>query len=157
MHARGFLVSLACGGDPWLQSASGVRPKLEVDNFVPYLREEEYVDESAAPAPSAPSADVAPEAGPEVPEPVVLVGLPSVPVSEGDPPAPEAPLLPGEGRDLKAEAASIAHLMTHMPNNPHCPACQRAKIQMKPARSLHRLDDHTVRFFGEQVTAEHVI
>ena len=35
-------------------------------------------------------------------------------------------------RDLKAEAKSLKHLMTHMPKNPHCSSCQRAKMTAKP-------------------------
>ena len=35
-------------------------------------------------------------------------------------------------RDLKAEAKSLKHLMTHEPKNPHCAACQQAKMQAKP-------------------------
>ena len=41
-----------------------------------------------------------------------------------DPPAPQP-----RARDLKEEAKSIRHLMTHLPKNPYCDACQRAKIE----------------------------
>ena len=42
----------------------------------------------------------------------------------GPPPPPEP-----RARDLKAEAKSIRHLMTHAPKNPYCDACQRAKME----------------------------
>ena len=32
-------------------------------------------------------------------------------------------------RDLKAEATSLRHLLTHLPKNPHCVSCQQAKNQ----------------------------
>ena len=35
---------------------------------------------------------------------------------------------------LALEATSLHHLLTHLPKNPHCQACQRAKIQRKPHR-----------------------
>ena len=41
----------------------------------------------------------------------------------------------GVPRDLKAEAVSLRHLMTHMPKNPWCPACQRAKMQRRSCRT----------------------
>ena len=52
---------------------------------------------------------------------------------------PSAPpvdgVLPGKReRDLKAEAVSVTHLMTHTPKNPYCAACQRSKVQRKPCR-----------------------
>ena len=40
----------------------------------------------------------------------------------------EAKLLTREQR-LKLEATSLEHLMTHMPKNPYCASCQRAKMQ----------------------------
>ena len=36
---------------------------------------------------------------------------------------------------LRAQAHSLKHLLTHMPNNPYCASCMRAKMQAKPARS----------------------
>ena len=65
------------------------------------------------------------EAMPHEDEPVAMP--PPVPVEAG---APEA----RPDRDLKAEAESIMHIMTHTPKNPHCAACQRSKVQRKPCR-----------------------
>ena len=52
------------------------------------------------------------------------------------PPAPPADdVLPEESvRDLKPEAISVTHLMTHTPKKPYCAACQRSKVQRKPCR-----------------------
>ena len=44
--------------------------------------------------------------------------------SKGSPPSPEP-----RARDLRAEAKSFRHLMTHLPKNPYCDACQRAKME----------------------------
>ena len=47
------------------------------------------------------------------------------------PPAPPAEdVLPEKNvRDLKAEAVSVTHLMTHTPKSPYCSACLRSKVQ----------------------------
>jgi hypothetical protein len=72
-------------------------------------------------------------------------------------PLPEPELLPRQGRDLKAKATSVADLMTHMPKNPHCEACMRAKMVKKHARRRHAPtgpDSPTI--FGDSVTADHL-
>ena len=43
-----------------------------------------------------------------------------------------------ERQRLKAEAKSITHLLTHMPMNPYCEACQRAKMQRRRAPRWRR-------------------
>jgi hypothetical protein len=61
-------------------------------------------------------------------------------------------------RDLKAEAVSISHLMTHNPKNIHCSSCQRAKMQLKAApRRKDKKPEDAPTVFGEQVTADHLI
>ena len=59
-------------------------------------------------------------------------------------------------RDLREEATSLSHLMTHMSKSVWRPSCQRAKMQQKPHRrgaSLGPPPEH----FGEQVTADHIV
>ena len=34
-------------------------------------------------------------------------------------------------RDLRVEATSIRHLLTHLPKNPHCVSCQQAKMRQR--------------------------
>jgi hypothetical protein len=59
---------------------------------------------------------------------------------------------------LKAKAVSIDHLLTHFPKNPYCSACQRAKVQSKPAMRQGPPDeDERPQNFGDQVTADHMI
>ena len=36
--------------------------------------------------------------------------------------------------ELRAEATSLNHLLTHLPKNPFCEACQTAKLQLRSAR-----------------------
>ena len=64
-------------------------------------------------------------------------------------------------RDLKAEAKSRKHLMTHEPKNPHCAACQQAKMQAKPTpdRSKRPGGDPNpeAKVFGNCITADHSI
>ena len=61
-----------------------------------------------------------------------------------------------EQLDKMAEALTVKHLMTHVPKNPWCPSCQRAKPQRKPCkRNAHVGPVPAV--FGEQVTADHII
>ena len=35
--------------------------------------------------------------------------------------------------ELRKEAKSVHHLLTHMPKNPFCPTCQRAKMYKPPS------------------------
>ena len=52
--------------------------------------------------------------------------------------------------DAKAEAVSLEHLMTHLPNNAHCSACQRATMVKKHARTQKRDLDQLPTTLGEQ-------
>jgi hypothetical protein len=48
-------------------------------------------------------------------------------------------------------------LMTHSPKNKHCPACQRAKMQTKPARQVEGSELGEPVAFGDQTTGDHLI
>ena len=37
---------------------------------------------------------------------------------------------------LRKEAKSIHHMLTHIPKNPYCEACQRAKMFKPPSRAV---------------------
>ena len=61
-------------------------------------------------------------------------------------------------RNLKEEAISLQHLMTHMPKNPWCSTCMRGKMQ----RKMHRRKTKVVskeKFtkWGQCLTADHII
>ena len=58
------------------------------------------------------------------------------------------------GRDLKAEAKSLKHLLTHLPKNPHCQACQEAK--MKQIYSRRGAFQRPLERFGHIITFDHM-
>ena len=58
------------------------------------------------------------------------------------------------GRDLKTEAKSLKHLLTHLPKNPHCQACQEAK--MKQVYSRRGAFQRPLERFGHIITFDHM-
>ena len=100
---------------------------LEVDNMVPYLNDMPTSD-YACPAPAHPAEDGAGGAG-EHEEGIIGDQPPGADHLEGEvgvgvipDEVDEAGVDPGhEARDLKAEATSLKHLMTHFPKNPIVP------------------------------------
>ena len=70
----------------------------------------------------------------------------------GPPPPPKPP-----ARDLKAEAKSIRHLMTHLPKNPYCDACQRAKMENVKSFRQDSPRDKGFEKFGEHVTVDTMV
>ena len=48
----------------------------------------------------------------------------------------DVPLIDDGKRNLKAEAVSLEHVMTHTPYNVHCPSCVRAKMLRRLARRV---------------------
>ena len=161
---EGYSFHWPSGRNPYLVSPDGKRHDLDVDNMVPYLPDPPF-DGVSCPAPAFP-VGVAPSAVEEVvgdqgpPEEGGVIPGQDQPVAEGDDgadPGEEIGVEPGsEIRDLKAEAISVSHLMTHFPKNPHCTACQRAKMTTAPARKTYRPEPDP-QVFGENVTADHVI
>ena len=139
---EGYSVHWPSGREPYLVSPDGVKHVLEVDNMVPYLPDPP-ISGVSSPAPAFP-AGAAPSA---VEEPVEDAEPPgnggAAPGQDpqaddegkGANPGAEIGVEPGsEVRDLKADATLLSHLMTHFPKNPHCTACQRAKMTTAPAR-----------------------
>ena len=58
-------------------------------------------------------------------------------------------------RDLKAEAISLRHLLTHLPKNPHCVSCQQAKMRQRYShKSAFKRE---IGQFGEIITCDHVV
>ena len=62
-----------------------------------------------------------------------------------------------------AEAQSREHMMTHLPKNPYCDVCSKAKMQRRQKRKKvpHLVPDEGAppppRKFGDQVTGDHFI
>ena len=90
-------------------------------------------------------------------------GLNSGWINASDSAAVPPPPIPDEGwerprRDLKAEAKSPHHLLTHMPMNPYCEACQRAKMQRAPARRQDPPADWVApKKFADLVNADYIV
>ena len=54
---------------------------------------------------------------------------------------------------LKEEAVSVRHLLTHLPKNPYCPACQAGKLVKVHHR--RKVPEEEVDLpFGEKCTAD---
>ena len=87
--------------------------------------EQAEAHEPAAAEPAAPAA--AADAG--------AVGPADARDSDADDEAVETPASeewqPGPNRDLKKEAKSLQHLLTHYPKNPRCDACTRARMRQR--------------------------
>ena len=87
--------------------------------------------------------------------------VPCVPAvaTEGEPePAMEVEEFDDRGmceKDLREEAVSIAHLMTHYPKNRHCIACQRSRLRRR-ANRRSTVDKEASPEFGALVTMDHV-
>ena len=60
--------------------------------------------------------------------------------------------------DLKLEATSIYHQMTHLPKNPWCDHCMRAKMQRKPhRRGATKGFGKPPEKFGDHVTMDYIL
>ena len=58
-------------------------------------------------------------------------------------------------RNRKEEACSKQHLLTHLPKNPYCVGCLRAKMN---AKRVHKHQaQSSAKAFGDIVTADHLI
>ena len=57
-------------------------------------------------------------------------------------------------RDVRAEAMSPEHLMSHQPRNPFCHVCLRAKT--KKLKSFKGAFDRRPEKWGQLITADHV-
>ncbi|CAE7222918.1 GABBR2 [Symbiodinium sp. CCMP2592] len=76
--------------------------------------------------------------------------VPSKPKHQSPPDEPRA-------RDLREEAKSIRHLMTHLPKNPYCDACQRAKMENVKSFRQDSPRDKGFEKFGEHVTIDTMV
>ena len=75
-------------------------------------------------------------------------------------PVEQLELLPTRGEKLKEDAKSLSHMLTHVPKNPYCTTCQRAKMQAKSApnrKGLHSDGSARPKGFGVEATADHFI
>ena len=82
----------------------------------------------------------------------------TAPAAEGAPveDLTDLAMLPPPGRDLTQIANSIAHQTTHLPNNPHCPICAKAKMFKKHAKASKLPVEERPKAFGDHVTGDHM-
>ena len=79
-------------------------------------------------------------------------------VGDAEAPVDNDVLLVDDGkRDLKAEAVSLGHMMTHTPYNVHCPSCVRAKMLRQPARRVIHDPAAMPKKFDDLLNADHII
>ena len=72
-------------------------------------------------------------------------------------PPPPAPVEERPPRDLKAEAKSHRHLLTHTPYNPYCDACRIARMTRRPARRQNTDPDAKPKAFAELGNADYIV
>ena len=150
---------------PYFKKPNGQRIKLQVKDYVPYLpstsgmamtaighKYEERASgngkSSYIPIPTSPSVEEAPHES-----------------AETEPEAVDARLVPdppGEKRDrgeqaLRREAKSLVHLLTHVPKNPFCTTCSRAKMTKPPSYKKGGSETVDADKFGDHITADHLI
>ena len=134
------------GQKPFLVAPSRKRIILEVIHDVPYLPM--GVDNVCDPN-DLDTLDIS-----AVPGPVVI--HPATP-GDGEDEAEEGIDPNLVRRDLKAEAKSKAHLMTHFPFNKWCPACNRCKKQQASHFDLGGTDRYIMKRFGECITGDTLV
>ena len=60
-------------------------------------------------------------------------------------------------RDLKAEALSVERMLTHLPKNPYCSVCRRAKLENVKTKKHGGVEAHAYVAFGQHVTADTIV
>ena len=60
-------------------------------------------------------------------------------------------------KSLKAEAISKGHLLTHMPKNPFCDVCTKAKMQKPPSRAKGGSSKVEADVFGDHITGDFLV
>ena len=58
---------------------------------------------------------------------------------------------------LREEAKSIRHMLTHVPKNPYCHVCQRAKMFKPPSRTVGGSTRVEAEKFGDHITADFIV
>ena len=96
---------------PYIITPGGKKITLEVINNVPYL-----------PVVKSTPCAAGPVAGGVISENAEVIPVANNEISGDD----EFELLESNKRDLKTEAKSVNHMLTHLPKNPFCDVCRRA-------------------------------
>ena len=60
-------------------------------------------------------------------------------------------------KELREEAKSIRHMLTHIPKNPFCDICTRAKMFKPPSRAVGGSTKVKAEKFGDHITADFIV
>ena len=60
-------------------------------------------------------------------------------------------------KELKEEAKSVRHMLTHIPKNPFCDICTRAKMFKPPSRAVGGSTKVKAEKFGDHITADFIV
>jgi hypothetical protein len=146
---HGYSFMWMAGRDPIFVLPSGKRVALEVEGLVPYLRSGPNVACPVTFGPGVPARG-GPARAP-CPTAVVRTGTCRDEAPSGEPGADrnvgdqkgeaesesEAEAVLPELK-LREQAVSLQHLLAHLPKNPYCEACLRAKARRSPAETVSR-------------------
>lgn len=58
---------------------------------------------------------------------------------------------------MKEEAKSIRHMPTHVPKNPFCDVCQRAKMFKPPSKTVGGSTQVEAQRFGDHIAADFIV
>ena len=144
---------------PTLRNPDGFVVTLDVIDNVPYLRPASASCRAvnialpvlAVSAPAAPGDEPPPEPAPA--EPLGEAGVEEPGGDEEDEDEDAAP----PNRDLRLEAVSLQHMLTHHPKNPWCAYCTRAKMPRVHCRNKGGTGGPPAVAFGDSVTADHIV
>ena len=127
---------------PYIITPGGKKITLEVINNVPYL-----------PVVKSTPCAAGPLAGGAISGNAGVDSVTKNDISGDD----EFELLENSKRDLKAEAKSVTHMLTHLPKNPFCSVCQRAKLENAKSYKHGGVSAHKYESFGDHVTGDTIV
>jgi len=128
------------GRNPFMITNTGKKINLEVIDYIPYLP----VTKSVACAAGVSNGDD-------------NSGQP-IPAEEAVAEAEDTyEIIDCGKRDLKAEAKTTKHLLTHLPKNPFCSTCIRAKMENAKSKQKGGVAAHGFTEFGQHVTADTIV
>ena len=165
---QGYTFTWPAGELPVLQGPGGKEIVLDVLNNVPHLPASRcnFSPPSTDPSPDIPAVP-APLHFPRMFPPEASTDGPAAsdhpdPDPPGSGPNEDAVELEGHGplrsaEDWKADALTLRHMMTHLPKNPFCSHCQRAKMENIRLFRKKGVAGHGAEDFGGLVTADTMV
>ena len=134
--------------DPYADEEGDDFPGIEklFENYVPEEYSDVAVDDPASEAVRSPPPSSRPEGSPASRR---SEEVPKRDDKERKPIDSKTAELRSRGEaELRKEATSAHHLLTHMPKNPFCPVCQRAKMYKPPSKKTDGVRSIKSETFG---------